>query len=88
MYGYEGKNRITVGSAPAEVHEACERIRFRMRTTERIMPTFAHDLAVLNDHAADHWVRLDRTLAARGERERVRHVADVVVVAACHDGVG
>ena len=50
-----------------------------------LVPAFAHDLAILNDHAADHRVRFDRTLAARSERERVRHVADVVVVAACHD---
>src|SRR4051812_39083894 len=60
-----------------------ERIHFRMRTTEMLMPAFAHDLATLNDHAANHRIWLDRALPARGERQRMRHVADVVVVAAC-----
>ena len=48
-----------------------------------LVPTFADDLAVAHDHAADHRVRLNGALAARSEREGVRHVADVVVVAAC-----
>src|SRR6476660_4318276 len=56
-----------------------------MRATKMLVPTFAHNLAVPHNHAADHRVRLDGALAARGEREGVRHVADVVVVAACHD---
>ena len=46
-----------------------KRVHFRMRAAELFVPAFADDLAVLNDHAADHRVRLDRALAARGERE-------------------
>ena len=47
-----------------------QRVHFRMWATEMLVPTFADDLAVLNNHAADHRVWLDRALAARSELAR------------------
>ena len=65
-----------------------ERVHFGMRAAESFVPAFADDFAVANDHAADHRVRLNGSQAARGERERMSHVAFVVVGAACHSRIG
>ena len=62
-----------------------ERVHFGVRSAELLVTSFADDLAVAHDHAADHRVRLDGALAAHGQRQRLGHVAVVVVGAACHD---
>jgi hypothetical protein len=46
---------------------------FRMRPTEAAVVALAHDLAVRDDHAADHWVRLDMPATLFSQVERTGH---------------
>ena len=50
-----------------------------MRLAGALVPAFADDLAVVDDHAADARVRRRRVEAAFGKRERARHVRAVGV---------
>ena len=54
-----------------------------MRSAELLVKTLADDLAIANDHAADHRVRFDGALTMQGQRECVGHVPVIVVRAAC-----
>jgi hypothetical protein len=57
---------------------------FSVRPPESLMTTFADDLAIANEHTANHWVRFNKTLAARGNRECSGHETVVICIAACH----
>ncbi len=44
-----------------------------MRAAELLVPTFANDVAVAHDHAADHGVGLDLASAVHGEADGAAH---------------
>ena len=47
-----------------------QRMDLGVRPAELLVPTLADHLAILHDDAADHRVRLDKALAAAGQRRR------------------
>ena len=51
-----------------------QRVHFRVRFTGAIVKTFADDLAIFNDHAADIRVWVRGEASARGQLQRSRHV--------------
>jgi uncharacterized protein YdeI (BOF family) len=60
--------------APALFARHAQRVHFRVRLAGAIVKTFADDLAVFHDHAADIRVGMGGKAPARGQLQRSRHV--------------
>ena len=48
-----------------------------MVAAEPLVPSFADDAIGPDQHAADHWIRLDVALTARRQFERPAHVPQI-----------
>src|SRR5205823_5637201 len=56
----------------------CQGFDFRVRPAKSPVPALADNFTARDDHAADHWIRFDVTLAALRQFQRAEHKAGII----------
>ncbi len=67
------KRDVQVGAC-AVLSAVRERVALGMQAADVLVPAFTDDFTVLDDHAADHRIRIDVTGSALGQRQRPTHI--------------